>query len=67
MNWLGIGAAVAAVLVALIGLFLDRRDKRKAAEREIKTIPDNPDSLARFRQRVLDTKAYRDFQPPGGV
>ncbi len=67
MNWLGIGAAVAAVLVALIGLLLDRRDKRKALEREIKTIPDNPDGVARFRQRVFDAKAYRDFQPPGGV
>ena len=61
MNGLQIGAAVAAVLVALIGLFLDRRDKRKACEREIKTVPDNPAGLARFRRWVRDTKAKRDF------
>ncbi|MEI7850655.1 MAG: hypothetical protein WCH86_02370 [Kiritimatiellales bacterium] len=60
MNGLQIGAAVAAVLVAVLGLILDRRDKRKAAEREIKTIPDNPVGLARFRQWVRDTKAKTD-------
>lgn len=65
MNGAQIGAALAAVLVAVMGIILDRRDKRKASEREIKTIPDNPTSLDRFRQRVRDTKAKtdRDFQP----
>lgn len=65
MSGAQIGATLAAVLVAVLGLLLERNDKRKAAEREIKTIPDNPTSLARFRQRVRDTKAKtdRDFQP----
>jgi hypothetical protein len=60
-----IGAALASVLVAVLGLILDRRDKRKAAEREIKSIPDNPDSLARFRDRMRHKtgRTDRDFQP----
>lgn len=61
MNAVQIGAAVAAVLVAVVGLLLDRREKRKAAEREIKIIPDNPDGIARFRKWVRDTKTGRDF------
>ncbi len=61
MNGAEIGAAVIAALVAVIGLILDRRDKRKAAESEIKTIPNNLAGLARFRKWVRDTKAQRDF------
>lgn len=65
MDGAQIGAAVAAVLVAVLGILLDRRDKKKAAEREIKNIPDNPAGLARFRKWVHDAKAKtdRDFQP----
>jgi hypothetical protein len=63
MNGAQIGAALAAVLVAVLGFILDRRDKRKAAEREIKPIPDNPNALQRFRDRMRDkTKTDRDFQ-----
>ena len=60
-----ISSILAAVIVAVLSLLLDRRDKRKAAEREIKTIPDNPAGLARFRQWVRETKAKtgRNFQP----
>jgi len=63
MNGAQIGAAVAAVLIAVLGLILDRRDKRKAAENEIKIIPDNLTALQRFRDRMRDKKGFRDFQP----
>ena len=65
MSGVQIGAAVAAVLVAVLGFILDRSDKRKAAEREIKPIPDNPDALRRTLDRVqrIKTGTDCDFQP----
>jgi|GEM_PF-5953721 len=62
MSGAEIGAAVAVVLVALIGLVLDRRDKRKAAEREIKTIHDNLSGVAAARDRVRRIEAAQHLQ-----
>lgn len=60
MTGLQIGAVIGTVIVSVLGLILDRRDKRKAAEREIQSIPDNPAGLARFQQWVRDTKDKAD-------
>lgn len=54
MNGAEIGAALAAVLVAILGLMLNRRDKRKAQDEEINIVPDNPNALRRFRDRMRD-------------
>lgn len=51
------GTVAATVIVAVLGLWLDRRDKRKALENEIKTIPDNPDGVRLARERVRRIKA----------
>jgi len=63
MSGAEIGAALAAIFAAVLGLILDRREKRKANEQIVKEHPTNPDGLGRFRQWVRDTKAKRDIQP----
>ena len=55
-----IGSALSAVLIAVVGFLVERRDKKKAAKREIKAIPDNAGGADRFRQWVLDTKNKTD-------
>jgi len=63
MNWAQIGAALAAILVAVLGLILDRRDKRKAAENEIQTIPDDPAGVDATLERVRRIEAAQHIQP----
>jgi hypothetical protein len=63
MSGLQIGAALAAVLVAVLGFFFSRKDAKTNAEKIVKSHPANPSGLAAFRQWMRDTKAKRDFQP----
>ena len=60
-----VSSIIVAVVIGMVGLMLDRRDKRKAAERENKEHPDNSDGLRRARERVreLRKKAGSDVQP----
>ena len=61
----GAGAVLAAVIVAVLRLILDRRDIRKAQEREISNTPDSLDFVRRARNRVRRIRAESkdDFQP----
>jgi hypothetical protein len=64
MNTAGaIGSVLVALVIGIIGLLLERRDKRKAAERENKEHPANPDGLKRAFKRVceLREKARRNL------
>ncbi len=55
-----LATAAGVLIVAILTFIMDRRDQKKAAEREIKTIPDNPVAVARFRQWVQNRKTETD-------
>ena len=55
-----IGAFCAVVFVAVLGFLLDRKDKKEAAKREVKTIPDNHNDLSVFNEWVLQQKQRAD-------
>jgi hypothetical protein len=56
----GLATAAAVLLVAVLTFIMDRKDQKKAAEREIKTIPDNPIAVDRFRKWVQNRKTETD-------
>lgn len=63
MNAVQVGMAIGAILIAVLGLILDRRDKRKAAENEIQTIPDDPAGVDATLDRVRRIEAAQHIQP----
>ena len=60
---ISIGTIASVVLVAVLKVLFDRRDKRKAEEAKIETIPDNPDGVAAARDRVRRIEAAQHVQP----
>ncbi len=57
MNGIGtVSSIIVTLVIGLVGLILDRRDKRKAAERENTEHPANPDGLRRARKRVRELR-----------
>jgi len=57
------GAALAAVIVAVLGLLLSRKDAKNEADKNVQMVPDNPSAVARFRQRMRDKQAKNNIQP----
>jgi len=58
-----IGSVLAAVIVAILGFWFSRIDRKRKEARNVETHPDSGRALSRFRDWVQHKQSGSDFQP----